>query len=93
VTSWTFYLLTVLGLMYLRIKEPHLPRPYRTYMITPVTFCVVCPSSQASRVIKKTARLMRQVASFLLLMPIFAAPLEAVAALGELDQARWRSSS
>ncbi|WVF72013.1 hypothetical protein IAT40_006825 [Kwoniella sp. CBS 6097] len=60
VASWTFYLLTVLGLLVLRVKEPHLDRPYRTWLITPVVFCLV--------------------ASFLLLMPIFAAPIEAIAA-------------
>ncbi|WVR05402.1 hypothetical protein IAU60_002417 [Kwoniella sp. DSM 27419] len=60
VASWTFYLLTVLGLLVLRVKEPHLERPYRAWLITPITFCAV--------------------ASFLLLMPIFAAPWEALAA-------------
>ncbi|KAI9637910.1 amino acid permease-domain-containing protein [Dioszegia hungarica] len=60
VTSWTFYLLTVLGLLILRVKEPHLNRPYKAWIITPITFCIV--------------------AAFLLLMPIFAAPLEAFAA-------------
>ena len=57
---WTFYLLTVLGLLVLRVKEPHLRRPYKTFLITPITFCIV--------------------AMFLLLMPIFAAPWEALAA-------------
>ncbi|RSH93948.1 hypothetical protein EHS25_006601 [Saitozyma podzolica] len=60
VTSWAFYLLTVLGLLVLRVKEPHLDRPYRTFIITPIIFCAV--------------------AAFLLLMPIFAAPGEALAA-------------
>ncbi|WOO85533.1 Cystine/glutamate transporter [Vanrija pseudolonga] len=60
VTSWTLYLVTVLGLIYLRIKEPHLERPYKTWITTPITFCCV--------------------ALFLLLMPIFAAPWEALAA-------------
>ncbi|KAK8869635.1 hypothetical protein IAR55_000203 [Kwoniella newhampshirensis] len=41
VASWTFYLLTVLGLLVLRAKEPHLERPYRAWLITPVVFCVV----------------------------------------------------
>ncbi|WVQ78463.1 hypothetical protein IAT38_000549 [Cryptococcus sp. DSM 104549] len=60
VASWTFYLLTVLGLLVLRVKEPHLDRPYRAWLITPIVFCIV--------------------AMFLLLMPIFAAPWEALAA-------------
>ncbi|KAL7424116.1 hypothetical protein Q5752_001701 [Cryptotrichosporon argae] len=60
VTSWTMYLTTVLGLLVLRVKEPHLERPYKTWLVTPITFCAV--------------------AMFLLLMPIFAAPWEALAA-------------
>jgi len=62
VSSWAFFFLTVLGLLILRIKEPNLERPYKTWIITPLTFCAV--------------------ALFLLCMPIIAAPLQAVAALG-----------
>ncbi|KAI5123359.1 hypothetical protein M0805_001780 [Coniferiporia weirii] len=61
VASWAFYFLTVLGLIILRVKEPELPRPYKTWIITPLTFCAV--------------------ALFLLLMPVIAAPLEALAVL------------
>lgn len=75
--------------MYLRIKEPHLARPYRTYIITPVTFCVVSPAGHlpitalTALVLSLAERI--QVAAFLLLMPIFAAPLEAFAALRKLS--------
>ncbi|OCH94964.1 hypothetical protein OBBRIDRAFT_788707 [Obba rivulosa] len=62
VASWSAYFLTVLGLVILRIKEPMLERPYKTWIITPLTFCAVC--------------------LFLLCMPVIAAPLEALAALG-----------
>ncbi|KAF8447433.1 amino acid/polyamine transporter I [Boletus edulis BED1] len=62
VASWSFYFLTVLGLIILRVKEPNLERPYKTWIVTPLIFCAV--------------------ALFLLCMPIFAAPLEAVAVLG-----------
>ncbi|WVN86674.1 uncharacterized protein L203_101846 [Cryptococcus depauperatus CBS 7841] len=41
VASWTFYLLTVFGLLVLRVKEPHLDRPYRAWLITPIIFCIV----------------------------------------------------
>ncbi|KAF8956554.1 L-methionine transporter [Flammula alnicola] len=41
VASWAFYFLTVLGLVILRIKEPMLERPYKTWIITPLTFCGV----------------------------------------------------
>jgi amino acid transporter len=41
VAGYTFYFLTVLGLIVLRIREPHLERPYRTYITTPIIFCCV----------------------------------------------------
>lgn len=41
VVSWTFYLLTVLGLLVLRVKEPHLERPYKAWIGTPIIFCLV----------------------------------------------------
>lgn len=41
VVSWTYYLLTVLGLLVLRVKEPHLERPYKAYIVTPIIFCLV----------------------------------------------------
>ncbi|PGH10768.1 hypothetical protein AJ80_07418 [Polytolypa hystricis UAMH7299] len=41
VAGYTFYFLTVLGLIVLRIKEPHLERPYKTWITTPIIFCCV----------------------------------------------------
>ncbi|KAL2760674.1 hypothetical protein ACRALDRAFT_2024610 [Sodiomyces alcalophilus JCM 7366] len=41
VAGYTFYFLTVLGLIILRVKEPALERPYRTWITTPVIFCCV----------------------------------------------------
>jgi amino acid transporter len=41
VAGYSFYFLTVLGLIVLRIREPHLERPYRTYITTPIIFCCV----------------------------------------------------
>ncbi|CCM02379.1 uncharacterized protein FIBRA_04474 [Fibroporia radiculosa] len=42
VASWAFYFLTVLGLVILRVKEPMLERPYKTWITTPLIFCAVC---------------------------------------------------
>ncbi|KAL8807444.1 MAG: hypothetical protein Q9200_004662, partial [Gallowayella weberi] len=39
VAGYSFYFLTVLGLIVLRIKEPRLERPYRTWISTPIIFC------------------------------------------------------
>ena len=41
VAGYTFYFLTVLGLIVLRVREPHLERPYRTWISTPIIFCCV----------------------------------------------------
>ncbi|TFK76407.1 L-methionine transporter [Pluteus cervinus] len=41
VANWAFYFLTVLGLVILRVKEPMLERPYKTWIVTPLTFCAV----------------------------------------------------
>jgi len=41
VSAWGFYFLTVLGLLILRVKEPYLERPYKTWLMTPVIFCSV----------------------------------------------------
>ncbi|KAF8320042.1 L-methionine transporter [Clavulina sp. PMI_390] len=62
VAAWGFYFLTVVGLLILRVTEPRLERPYKTWIITPVAFSAV--------------------ALFLLLMPVFAAPMEALSAVG-----------
>ncbi|KAG8855164.1 hypothetical protein FRB96_007202 [Tulasnella sp. 330] len=41
IASWGFYFLTVMGLLVLRVKEPNLERPYKTWIITPLTFSAV----------------------------------------------------
>lgn len=41
VAGYTFYFLTVLGLIVLRIREPNLERPYKTWITTPIIFCCV----------------------------------------------------
>jgi amino acid transporter len=41
VAGYSFYFLTVLGLIVMRIREPHLERPYKTWITTPIIFCCV----------------------------------------------------
>ena len=41
VAGYTFYFLTVLGVIVLRVKEPNLERPYKTWITTPIIFCCV----------------------------------------------------
>ncbi|GAA5866191.1 hypothetical protein JCM1840_005106 [Sporobolomyces johnsonii] len=38
VCAWTWNLLVVVGLLVLRVREPNLKRPYRTYLATPILF-------------------------------------------------------
>lgn len=41
VVGYTWYFTVVLGLIILRLKEPNLHRPYKTWISTPVLFCCV----------------------------------------------------
>lgn len=41
VAGYTFYFVTVLGVIILRVKEPNLERPYKTWITTPIIFCCV----------------------------------------------------
>ncbi|KAF2688513.1 amino acid transporter [Lentithecium fluviatile CBS 122367] len=41
VAGYSFYFLAVLGLIILRVKEPDLERPYKTWITTPIIFCCV----------------------------------------------------
>ena len=41
VAGYTFYFQTVLGLIILRVREPDLERPYKTWITTPIIFCCV----------------------------------------------------
>lgn len=41
VAGYTFYFVTVLGLIILRVREPNLERPYKTWIVTPIIFCCV----------------------------------------------------
>jgi hypothetical protein len=54
-------------------------RPYKTYLITPLIFCAV---SWIFLLLPSKSEIGCQVALFLLCMPIIAAPVEALAALG-----------
>ncbi|KAG6037437.1 hypothetical protein E4U41_005101 [Claviceps citrina] len=41
VAGYTFYFCTVLGIIVLRVREPQLERPYKTWITTPIIFCCV----------------------------------------------------
>lgn len=41
VAGYSFYFFAVLGVIILRVKEPELERPYKTWITTPIIFCCV----------------------------------------------------
>ena len=41
VAGYSFYFVTVLGVIVLRVREPGLDRPYKTWISTPIIFCCV----------------------------------------------------
>lgn len=63
----------------LRVKEPTLERPYKTFITTPLLFSAVRPTEPC---VREMLTRHDEVALFLLCMPIVAAPLEALAAFG-----------
>ncbi|KAF9924173.1 hypothetical protein FBU30_005815 [Linnemannia zychae] len=38
VAAWLFYLLSILGLLYLRYHEPNLKRPFKVWLVVPIMF-------------------------------------------------------
>lgn len=40
IAGYFFLLLTVIGLLILRVTQPHLNRPYKPWLIAPVIFCI-----------------------------------------------------
>lgn len=41
IAGYVFYFLTVLGVIVLRVRQPDLERPYKTFILTPILFCCV----------------------------------------------------
>lgn len=41
ITSLIFYVSTVTGLIVLRIKDPHVPRPWKVHLALPYTFSLI----------------------------------------------------
>lgn len=39
---WLFIAVVVLGLLYLRYTQPHLPRPFKVPLFIPLVFCLTC---------------------------------------------------
>lgn len=71
VAGYTFYFLTVLGLIILRIREPHLERPYRTWITTPIIFCCVSLFLLSRAVISEPLQTLIVVAFIITGVPVY----------------------
>ncbi|KAL4782294.1 amidase signature domain-containing protein [Aspergillus varians] len=71
VAGYTFYFLTVLGLIVLRIREPHLERPYKTWISTPIVFCCVSLFLLSRAVISEPLQTLIVVAFIIAGVPVY----------------------
>ncbi|KAI2643204.1 amino acid permease-domain-containing protein [Xylaria nigripes] len=71
VAGYSFYFITVLGLIILRVKEPHLERPYRTWITTPIIFCCVSLFLLSRAVFAQPLKTLIVVAFVLTGIPVF----------------------
>ena len=71
VAGYTFYFLTVLGLIILRIREPFLERPYKTWITTPVIFCCVSLFLLTRAIVAEPVQTLIVVAFVVLGVPVY----------------------
>lgn len=71
VAGYTFYFLTVLGLIVLRIREPYLERPYKTWISTPIIFCCVSLFLLSRAVISEPLQTLIVVAFIIAGVPVY----------------------
>uniref|UniRef100_A0A060T299 ARAD1A06600p n=1 Tax=Blastobotrys adeninivorans TaxID=409370 RepID=A0A060T299_BLAAD len=71
VAGFTFYFLTVFGVIVLRFKDPDLDRPYKTYLATPILFCCVALFLISRTVFEKPLESLIAIAFMLAGCPIY----------------------
>lgn len=71
IAGYLFYFLTVLGVIVLRIKEPLLDRPYKTFITTPILFCCVALFLVLRTVFEKPLEALYAILFILLGVPIY----------------------
>ena len=71
VAAYGFYFLTVLGLIILRVREPYLERPYRTWITTPIIFCCVSLFLLSRAIFAKPAQVIIVVAFVVAGVPVY----------------------
>ncbi|KAJ1329588.1 solute carrier family 7 (L-type amino acid transporter) member 9/15 [Microdochium nivale] len=71
VAGYSFYFLTVLGLIILRVKEPSLERPYKTWISTPIIFCCVSLFLLSRAVFAQPLKTLIVIAFILIGIPVY----------------------
>ena len=71
VAAYGFYFVTVLGLIILRVREPYLERPYRTWITTPIIFCCVSLFLLSRAIFAKPAQVVIVVAFLIAGLPVY----------------------
>jgi amino acid transporter len=71
VAGYSFYFLTVLGLIILRVREPYLERPYKTWITTPIIFCCVSLFLLSRAVIAEPIQTLIVIAFIVLGVPVY----------------------
>ncbi|KAJ9662661.1 hypothetical protein H2201_005945 [Coniosporium apollinis] len=71
VAGYTFYFFTVLGLIVLRVREPDLERPYKTWISTPIIFCCVALFLLSRAVIAEPAQTLMVLAFMAAGLPVY----------------------
>lgn len=69
--NYFFYFITVLGVIVLRVKQPDLNRPYKTFIATPIVFCCVALFLVSRTVFEKPWQSLYAVVFILLGVPVY----------------------
>ena len=71
VAAYGFHFLTVLGLIVLRVREPYLERPYRSWITTPIIFCCVSLFLITRAILGKPAQVIIVIAFVVAGVPVY----------------------
>ncbi|MDI1492474.1 MAG: hypothetical protein OHK93_003688 [Ramalina farinacea] len=71
VVAYGFYFITVLGLIILRVREPYLERPYKTWITTPIIFCCVSLFLLSRSLVAKPAQVVIVIAFVVAGIPVY----------------------
>ena len=90
VAGYSFYFLTVLGLLVLRVKEPHLERPYRCWIMTPIVFCCVSLFLLSRSIVAQPVSSLAVAAFVVVGVPIYYVFVKTKSQSGKQEGIDWR---